>query len=168
MHSVEIRKEIVDRVLARRGRYHLFDSLDPERTALVVIDMQATFVEPGSPAEVPTSRGIVEPINALSAELRKLGVTIVWVNHANAHNSKASDWEMFFNHFVANDSHVMFDAPFHPCKNDRPIRLDEEQKENIIMHELPIGLIGTGRIGRLHARHLSQQIAGATEAGRAA
>ncbi len=29
MHNVEIRKEIVDRVLARRRRYHLFDRLDP-------------------------------------------------------------------------------------------------------------------------------------------
>ncbi len=27
------------------------------------------------------------------------------------------------------------------------------------MQELPIGLIGTGRIGRLHAQHLSHRIA---------
>ncbi len=103
MHSIEIRQEIVDRVLARRGRYHLFDSLDPAETALVVIDMQATFVAPESPAEVPASRGIVAPINALTRDLRALGVTIIWVNHANAHNSRASDWDMFFDHFVAED-----------------------------------------------------------------
>ncbi len=103
MHSIEIRQEIVDRVLARRGRYHLFDSLDPVETALVVIDMQATFVAPESPAEVPASRGIVAPINALTRDLRALGVTIIWVNHANAHNSRASDWDMFFDHFVAED-----------------------------------------------------------------
>lgn len=101
MHNIEIRQEIVDRVLARRGRYHLFDSLNPAETALVVIDMQETFVAPESPAEVPASRGIVGPINALTRELRALGVTIIWVNHANAHNSRASDWEMFFDHFVA-------------------------------------------------------------------
>ena len=103
MHDVEIRSEIVDRVLARRGRFHLFDSLDPAETALVVIDMQGTFVEPGSPAEVPVSRGIVEPINQLTEPLRALGVTIIWVTHANAHNSRASDWDMFFNHFVADE-----------------------------------------------------------------
>ena len=34
MHDVEIRQEIVDRVLARRNRYHLFESLDPAATAL--------------------------------------------------------------------------------------------------------------------------------------
>jgi len=103
MHDVEIRQEIVDRVLARRGRYHLFDSLNPAETALVVIDMQGTFVEPGSPAEVPTSRGIVDPINKLGDEARALGVTVIWMTHANAHNSKASDWELFFDHFVADE-----------------------------------------------------------------
>src|ERR1700694_2478658 len=51
MHAVTVRKEIVDRVLQRRGRYHLFDRLDPRRTALVVIDMQSAFCAPGGPAE---------------------------------------------------------------------------------------------------------------------
>ena len=66
MHDTEIRQEIVDRVLARRGRYHLFDSLDPAETALVIIDMQGTFVAPDSPAEVPSSRGIVDNINQIT------------------------------------------------------------------------------------------------------
>ena len=79
MHSVTVRKEIVDRVLQRRGRYHLFDRLDPARTALIVIDMQQTFCAPGSPAEVPASRDIVEPINRLTAELRSLAVPVIWV-----------------------------------------------------------------------------------------
>jgi ureidoacrylate peracid hydrolase len=101
MHRITIRKEIVDRVLQRRGRYHLFDQLDPRRTALVVIDMQGTFCAPGAPAEVPTSRGIVEPINALTAELRVLGVPVIWVLHANAQVAGKSDWELFFNYIVA-------------------------------------------------------------------
>lgn len=103
MHNIEIRQEIIDRVLARRGRFHLFENLVPAETALVVIDMQSTFVEPGSPAEVSASRGIVENINTCAAELRALGGTVIWVNHANAHNSSGSDWDMFFNHFVSED-----------------------------------------------------------------
>jgi ureidoacrylate peracid hydrolase len=43
MHSVTVRKEIVDRVLQRRGRYHLFDWLNPARTVLVAIDMQSAL-----------------------------------------------------------------------------------------------------------------------------
>ena len=58
MHQVSVRQEIIDRVLARRGRHHLFDTLDPAKTAFVVIDMQNMFCAPGSPAEVEASRGI--------------------------------------------------------------------------------------------------------------
>ncbi len=101
MHKVTIRQEIVDRVLARRGRYHWFDRLDPKRTALVVIDMQNTFCEPGAPAEVPVSRELVAPINALASELRRLGVPVIWVLHANTRHHGKSDWELFFNHVVA-------------------------------------------------------------------
>lgn len=103
MHDVDVRPDIVERVLARRGRYHLFDNLDPRKTALVVVDMQGTFVAHGSPAEVPTARGIVENINNLTRTLRPLGVMIVWVTHANSHNATGSDWDGFFSHFVADD-----------------------------------------------------------------
>jgi ureidoacrylate peracid hydrolase len=103
MHAVTVRKEIVDRVLQRRGRYHLFDRLDPARTALVVIDMQNTFCAPGSPAEVPASRDIIEPINRLTAELRNLAVPVIWVLHANSEIGGRSDWELFFNTIVADD-----------------------------------------------------------------
>ena len=103
MHSVTVRQEVVDRVLQRRGRYHLFDRLDRARTALVVIDMQDTFCAPGGPAEVPASRGIVEPINRLSAELRSLRVPVIWILHANERVGGGSDWELFFNHIVADE-----------------------------------------------------------------
>lgn len=103
MHNISVRQSIVDRVLARRGRYHWFDTLDPKRSALVVIDMQNTFCEPGSPAEVPVSRHIVGNINALARPLRALGVQVIWVLHANTHANGRSDWEIFFNHVVADD-----------------------------------------------------------------
>jgi ureidoacrylate peracid hydrolase len=101
MHKATVRQEIVDRVLARRGRYHWFEELDPRRTALLVIDMQELFCAPGGAAEVPGSRDIVEPINQLTGELRALGVPIVWVLHANSQTGGRSDWELFFNYVVA-------------------------------------------------------------------
>ena len=103
MHKVNVRQEIVDRVLARRGRYHWFDELDPRRTALVIIDMQELFCAPGAPPEVPGSRDIVEPINALTEQLRKIGVPVIWVLHANSQSGGRSDWELFFNYIVADD-----------------------------------------------------------------
>jgi ureidoacrylate peracid hydrolase len=101
MHNVKVRQEIVDRVLARRGRYHWFDQLNPHHTALIVIDMQETFCAPGAPGEVPASRGIVTPINRLANELRMMKVPIIWVLHANTYADGRSDWELFFNHVVA-------------------------------------------------------------------
>ena len=103
MHKVTVRQEIIDRVLARRGRYHWFEDIDPRRTALVVIDMQELFCAPGGAAEVAVSREIVPPINELASELRKLGVPVIWVLHANAQSSGRSDWELFFNYVVADN-----------------------------------------------------------------
>lgn len=106
MHNVNIRPHIVERVVTRRGKFHWFDSLDPKRTALIVIDMQGTFCEPGSPAEVKTSRGIVPPINALSRRLRAMGVPVFWILHANTHLGDRSDWALFFDHVVADEVRI--------------------------------------------------------------
>lgn len=103
MHRVEIRQEIIERVMRRRGRLHLFDRLDPSETALIVIDMQGTFVAPGAPAEVPLSREIVPAINRLAVALRALGAMVVWVTHANTHDRHGSDWDGFFENFVAEE-----------------------------------------------------------------
>ena len=103
MHDTGIRPEIVERVMARRGRLHLFEKLEPAKTALVVIDMQNTFLRPGAPVEVPKGRDIVANINRLSPRLRQLGVLVVWVTHANSSSDGKSDWPGFFDHFVSDD-----------------------------------------------------------------
>jgi ureidoacrylate peracid hydrolase len=95
----EIRPEIVKRVVARRGKLHLFDKLDAKRTALLVIDMQNAFVAPGAPIEVPAAREIVAPINRLAAALRSRGVPVIWVMHQNQEGGR--DWAGFFDAFVA-------------------------------------------------------------------
>ena len=100
MHKVTLRQHILDRVIARRGDIHWFDRLDPATTALLIVDMQNTFCEPGAPAEVATSRGIVPAINRLTPRLRALGVPVIWVLHANTHHDGRSDWEGFFNNVV--------------------------------------------------------------------
>jgi len=96
-----IRPHIVERVMARRGRLHWFNALDPARTALLVIDMQNTFCQPGAPAEVVQSRAIVGPINRLAAGLRQRGGAVIWVVHANGSQAGQSDWALFFNHVVS-------------------------------------------------------------------
>ena len=98
MHRVALRAEIVERVVARRGRLHLYDELDAKRTALLVIDMQNAFVAAGAPIEVPAAREIVPQINRLAAELRRRGVPVIWVLHRN--EAGGADWPHFFEVFV--------------------------------------------------------------------
>jgi ureidoacrylate peracid hydrolase len=95
MHRVTVRPHIVERVIARRGRLHICDRLDPGRCVLLVIDMMNMFVAPGAPAEVPAARAITLNINHLAARLRVAGMPIAWVTRGKG------EWKHFVDRFVA-------------------------------------------------------------------
>ena len=103
MHSATIRPEIVERVIRRRQKLHIFDLIEADKTALIVIDMQGTFCEIGGPAEVPLSRSICKNINRLSAALRNAGGKVIWCTHANTNTGLQSDWRIFFDFMVAGE-----------------------------------------------------------------
>jgi ureidoacrylate peracid hydrolase len=103
MHEADVRPHIVDRVMARRGRYHLFERIDPTRAAFVVIDMINMFMEPGAPAEVPAARGVVDSINRLAAALRPLGCRVVWITSPIVAVDGTTEWDKFYKVFVAED-----------------------------------------------------------------
>jgi len=70
----------MDAAIKRRGgRQYAFADIDARRTALIVIDMQKYFLEPGMAAEVPEAREIVPNINKLASCLRAAGGQVVWV-----------------------------------------------------------------------------------------
>ena len=48
-HKTELHPDVVSLIMKRRGKMHVHDTLDPKRTALVSIDMQVAFLEPGAP-----------------------------------------------------------------------------------------------------------------------
>ena len=68
---------VLDRVMNKRGRLHVFDALQPERTAFVIIDMQNAFVKGKVKAE--TALAIMPKINQLAAKVRELGGRVAWV-----------------------------------------------------------------------------------------
>jgi ureidoacrylate peracid hydrolase len=103
MHEVQIGSDIVARLTARRGRYHLYDAIDPAQAAFVVVDMQNAFCKPGAPAEVPAARGIVANVNALAKVMRAAGGQVIWIVSAFDSKGGRSDWENFFNYIVAAD-----------------------------------------------------------------
>src|ERR1700741_2126379 len=80
MHAISIPQSVIDRVIARRGREHIYDDLVPEKTALVVVDMQNAFMMPGVAHSLClTAQEIVPNINALAQATRETGGTVVWI-----------------------------------------------------------------------------------------
>jgi ureidoacrylate peracid hydrolase len=79
MHKIEIPNEIINTCIKRRGRSEVFTRLEPSRLALIVIDMQNAWVEPGaSPLEIPVTRSIVDNINRLADAVRSVGGIVAW------------------------------------------------------------------------------------------
>ncbi|HZM62271.1 MAG TPA: cysteine hydrolase [Vicinamibacterales bacterium] len=73
-HPSGIPDRIVEKVVARRGRLHAFDTIDPKTTALVVIDLdEATVVDDD------TWQRIIATVNALAVAVRDSGGTVAWV-----------------------------------------------------------------------------------------
>lgn len=79
MHAVRIPREIVEACIRFRGRRHAFERIDPEGTALVVIDMQNSWVEKAfSPLHIPETLDIIPNINALASAVRGAGGVVAW------------------------------------------------------------------------------------------
>ena len=81
MHETRLSADAIAKVTRRAGRMHPFDSLDPNKTALVVIDMQNHFMAEGFMAETPMARVIVPNVNRLADALRSLGGHVVWIQN---------------------------------------------------------------------------------------
>ena len=79
MKELHYPQALVDRILERRGRLRLYERLEPRRTALIVVDLQVHFMQPGSPAEMPSAREVVPAVNRLAGALRARGGHVVWV-----------------------------------------------------------------------------------------
>ena len=102
MHKYVVPESVRARVIRLQGKPFALDRIDAARAALVVIDMQNYYVAEGYPNESPNARAIVPNINRLSAELRRRGVPVIWVQHEN--RPGGSDWDGFFGAFVADRS----------------------------------------------------------------
>ena len=75
-HPSGIPQVVVDKVVGRRGRLHAYPALDPERTALVVVDLDTrTMAHPENGA----MRALAPNVNAVADALRARGGTVAWV-----------------------------------------------------------------------------------------
>jgi nicotinamidase-related amidase len=87
-HSWGVPERELARHEARRGRRHAYGPADPERTALVVVDVVAFFAD-----ESPFVRGILPTISEVAARLRSAGGSVVWVV---PRVGEPSEWEVGF------------------------------------------------------------------------
>lgn len=99
MHDPKLPREVIDRLIARRGRLNAYETLDAARSALVVIDMQNAFVAEGMPSEIPIAREIVPNINRLAEAVRRTGGTVAWVQLATAPEADGG-WPTFYDFVV--------------------------------------------------------------------
>ena len=96
MHTLSIPQSVVDRVVARRGREHVHEVLDPARTALVVVDMQNAFMLPGvAHALCPMAEKIVPNINRLAQAVRMTGGTVIWIK-TTFKDDALKNWSTYF------------------------------------------------------------------------
>lgn len=78
-HPSGIPEKIVQKVMARRGRLHAFETINPTTTALVVIDLDEATVEHDEP-----SQRMVATVNTLASAVRHSGGVVAWVlSHMN-------------------------------------------------------------------------------------
>lgn len=94
-HPLDVPQYVLDRIEAKRGRVPVFDRFDPEKTALLVVDMQNFFV-----AEVEAAQSIVPNINRLAAGLRDRGGLVAWVLLTVADElGGPSKWPIYHDYF---------------------------------------------------------------------
>jgi ureidoacrylate peracid hydrolase len=96
MHKLEMPSWATAVALDRRGKAHIYDNLDPRKTALVVVDLQNGFMdEEVAIAYVPTAVEIVPNVNKLAAAVRRTGGKVVWIKMTFDAATVAS-WSEYF------------------------------------------------------------------------
>ncbi len=98
MQPTTVSEHIRQRILQRRGRMRVFTDLDPSTMALVVVDMQNVFCQPGGALEIAPSRDTADNINRLAAACRAADIPVIWIR--SYHPAGGADWRMFFDYFI--------------------------------------------------------------------
>src|ERR1700694_3625560 len=100
MHKIAIPQAAIDRVLKRRESLHVFNDIDPARTAHIIVDLQNGFMAPGQVAEIATAREIVPNVNRISDAVRQAGGLVVYIQNT-FDETAVRTWSTFFDHFCS-------------------------------------------------------------------
>ncbi len=124
MHKIQITQQAIDIATRRRGRIQPFPTIEPRKTALLVVDLQTGFMAPGAVAEIPAAREIVPNVNRIANALRSAGGLVVWVISTYG-AAAAKDWNTFFDFIIPGEAGERFRMAF-----------SEGRPEHTLWHEL--------------------------------
>ena len=60
----------------------------PEKTAMIVVDMQNDFVREGAPLEIPHARAMVPRLNRLLDVCRTHQIPVIYIHHVIPYGSR--------------------------------------------------------------------------------
>jgi ureidoacrylate peracid hydrolase len=100
MHKIEMSPEVLDRIKGLRNSFHIFDKLDPARTAHIIVDLQNGFMEPGATVELPVARDIVPNVNDICKAVRAAGGINVFIRFLIDEQAQTS-WSSYFADFAS-------------------------------------------------------------------
>jgi ureidoacrylate peracid hydrolase len=88
MHKIDIPAELAAYAIR-------FKSLDPKRTALLVVDLQNFFVTDREGAFIETAREVVPNVNLLTRMFRRAGAAIIFLQHTISDDPRFAlpDWQ---------------------------------------------------------------------------
>lgn len=101
-HRVAIRPQVLARLDRKRGGRHPFRDIEASRAAHVVVDLQAAYLVPGAPFEIPAARSILPNVNALSQAVRSAGGLVVILQHT-VDEAALRSWSVYYDHIVGAD-----------------------------------------------------------------
>jgi ureidoacrylate peracid hydrolase len=100
MHKIEMSPDVLARIKSLRDGLHMFGSIDPSRTAHIIVDLQNGFMEPGATVELPVAREIVPNVNKICEAIRAAGGTNVFIRYLIDEETQVS-WSSWFRHFAS-------------------------------------------------------------------
>jgi ureidoacrylate peracid hydrolase len=96
MHAFTIPPSVTARVIERRGREHVYDDVDPAKSALLVVDMQNAFMLPGVAHSLcPMAERILPNVNRLAQAVRETGGSVIWIKTTFTDEALQS-WSTYF------------------------------------------------------------------------
>src|SRR5580698_2889166 len=113
MHESSISPDVMARVTERRGGLRVFDTIDPARTAHVVVDLQNGFMAPGAICEIAGAREIVPNVNRISTAVREAGGIVTFIQNT-LDDEAIRTWTTYLNHFCSPQRRTKMIAAFTP------------------------------------------------------